>query len=406
MKHTNNRKLKSFLWLSLLCVGVILCIHIAPKMGSMTKLNRVDFPNGTSLFEPVYLKEAIQYHKTNPVFSKRKITVFLIEKASTTLAISLADAFVLINYFLLFLHGILIYFISKTLLCSEENALRNILLYYVSFSIIFIFFPPIYSFDEPLHYFILLLTLLSFLKRYWFVGIVFLSLSCIVRESSLILLPFFVFYGWQNYKPKYSFLHVLPVVIVPCLVYLSYRIVVSDKGFSTHDELILRGTALKANFKNLSETTESLFSLCNTVIFPVVLLFRNLKKRKIVYEHKGYINSIKWILLFNSTLVLVGMLAKESRLFFLPMLLLVPFYYFIYDELQATFTLENFRVLFHSFYNRIIVIAMVIGCWVLSFNLFCSYFSLINEYCFLSSLVVAFYFLIELRVHRRKLDVA
>ncbi len=97
-------KIPLYLKTVIFCFGILFINHIAPKTASMVRINKNEFPNFNSFIDPVYLQEAVDYHKSNEVLSKRKFTTYIIEKTSHFLSISTSDSFTLVNFILLFLH--------------------------------------------------------------------------------------------------------------------------------------------------------------------------------------------------------------------------------------------------------------------------------------------------------------
>lgn len=363
-------------------------------MGSMTKFNKDHFPNHVSLFEPHYLKEALIYHKTNPVFVKRKATTYLVETLSSLSGLSIADAFVAINYLLLCLHGILLYHWLQSFELNEKQRCITIILYYASFSIFFIFFPPVYSYDEPLHYACIYAAFIAYQRNQRILFTLLFAGSCIIRESSLLLLPFFILMEWTKYHSIRKSLPVLFSLLIACIGYMLYRGFIAKEGYSMNDEILARKEAFFLNFKDRASLSESLFSFFNTVLFPLFFIWeyegrnpgKTIKRNHIIYA--------TFLVMMNSILVFLGMLAKESRLFFLPMILLIPFYIRIYQLLKTMFQLSVLRRLITDVYLMLTAIMLIGLSWFLSFQLFTSYYSLINEYCFCTSSLFFLYLLL------------
>ncbi len=234
------------------------------------------------------------------------------------------------------------------------------------------FFAPIYSYDEPLHYLLILISFYFLFSKKLFLFTIFFAISCLVRESTLILL-FGLFYYYYFEKIKY-----ITFLLIPIIIYLVYRyfLISTDNHFTLDKEIMMRTNALKDNFKDLPYTSLTLFSLFSTVIFPIYFF----KQKKINREFQNLIHCFYIILTLNTLLVLTGMLAAESRLLFLPFLFIVPFFYNIYDELITTFQLIKQNIKSYKFiiYFCICIIVSV----YLSYYLYYCYNNLINEYWF------------------------
>ena len=70
--------------------------------------------NGGGFFISNYaLSKTVNLHKFHPVFLRRKVTTMIIEGLSNILNFEIGLSFVIVNFFFLFLSGVLIYFLAK-----------------------------------------------------------------------------------------------------------------------------------------------------------------------------------------------------------------------------------------------------------------------------------------------------
>ncbi|MEQ1733220.1 MAG: hypothetical protein ABL940_06075, partial [Bacteroidia bacterium] len=125
----------------------------------------------------VYLQVVVDYHKTNVTFQKRPITTMLIETVQHVCSIPIGISFVLVNFSLLFISGLLVYKLSTFFKQTNLICAINTAVYFMCFSNVFMFFSPIYSYDEPLQYTFVFLSLLLFLKQNWIGYIITFSVA-------------------------------------------------------------------------------------------------------------------------------------------------------------------------------------------------------------------------------------
>lgn len=375
-------KLPSWFKVNLMAWLLVLGHHIAPKQSSMTRLNKQFFHHSESVFESQYLAEVVQYHKENPVFAKRKLTTLGIEGVARIFSLSIADAFVLYNFLLLLLHGVLIYKISETLFPHHrQNNIRNIGVYYFSFSILFMFFAPVYSYDEPLQYALILGALWCYFRNQILLCIALFSLATLARESSLMLLPAFLYHSWKT-KPANT-IKIISFAIIPLGIYFYYRVYYTTYP-SLDTEISQRIVGLRNNFLNLPRCFESLFSFLNTAVLPALMVYLYWKKNGMTHYFKPIAESFFILLAINSVLVFLGMNARESRLFSLPFLLITPYLFSLWEEfVQLQFILPK-RLL--SRYSLLVLILILLA-GLLSFGFHSHSFNLMNEYGFLALLV-------------------
>src|SRR5690606_1789450 len=78
---------------------------------------------------------------------------------------------------------------------TRNQALFNMSAYFLTFSIVFAFFPPIFTYDEPLQYCFLFLGILALIHDKWVYYCIFFFFAMVARESSAFLLPGFILIG-------------------------------------------------------------------------------------------------------------------------------------------------------------------------------------------------------------------
>lgn len=290
-----------------------LCCHFYINVVSMLNLHIVT--EGRKGISKIVIA-----HKENPVFLKRPFTTFFTEFIAKSININIEIAFILFNYMLIFINGLLIYKLTYIIFKNHKTAIISIILFHSTFSVLFSFFPPIYTYDEPLQYFLIFLSLIYLTQEKWTLFILSFSLSIICRESSLILIPG-IFIIAQLPKQKKILL-----LSIPVLFYSTFLILYS-KTYEINNELKNDFTSrlqyLKHNFQNYKYTLETITSFYLISILPIYCI--------IISKLKTSINTIKKIkiafiitLLINSIIVLATTKSREARLFVLPLFFIWP----------------------------------------------------------------------------------
>src|SRR5690606_17278774 len=83
---------------------------------------------------------------------------------------------------------------SKINNCSYWIGIGNMVIYFLGFSVLFAFFTPLFSYDEPLQYTMIFASLLAMHQRKWILYIIFFTLALIARESTVFLVPGLIFF--------------------------------------------------------------------------------------------------------------------------------------------------------------------------------------------------------------------
>lgn len=279
-----------------------------------------------------FLTSQIKYHKEFGPFARRPFTTWLIETTSETFGLKLGVAFVPVNFILLFLSGILIYLLSIRLKDNRQQGLFNVVCYFLTFSILFAFFPPVFSYDEPLQYCFILLGLMAFVQKKWLFYVIFFSLALITRETTVLLLPALVVFipgltldskkGFTIDRLRLYVLIALPVVFygIFIAIYLWKHQLVD----ATKTEMISRYSCFLENFENTKNTIESLVSFFVSLGVPLYFSLLFLSQRTPNNFQQQFIFAFLLTALINTPIVFLSSFARESRLFALPLFFLWP----------------------------------------------------------------------------------
>lgn len=347
-----------------------LMLHILPSNNTM--LNYVGKDAGVSnafQIEDEFLSWALDYHKNVPEFKKRIMTTWLIDSLVSRFHVRVSVAFVWINFFFTFLCGFLVYYLALLYRLSHKKALLSVAFYYTSFSVLLAYFIPIATYDEPVQYFFILLSLV-FLKRNYYLGFsLCFALALLARETSVLLLPAIFFYlGPVTIKDflrnKKKLILNTAIVAIPVVLYILYLVYFFENNpdyvSKTNEVMQEKWFHYRKNFKNLGNVIRTILSVGGVFLFPFFLLLRyTAKQPEIKQLIKGF-----WITFWvNLGVVVIATFAEESRLFALPLLLLFPvFGEILSSQFKGSVNLNKFIL---SPIRILLLLGIGVGSWFL-----------------------------------------
>ncbi len=345
-------------------------IHILPTNNTMINYTSTDASNRFQI-EDEFINWAVNYHSTNLEFKKRQLTTFLIKIVSKSLNVRLSVAFCVVNFTFLLLSGMMLFYLSLLYKLSINEAIVSIVFFYLSFSVLFAYFIPIATYDEPIQYFMVIVSFFFLKRKKFFFFILSISIAVISRETTLLLFPSLFFFVLNDYKSilkerkklLLSFIYLgLPVIIYFFYVYWFYGqnqdIIVESSHILTEKFL-----TYKRNFQDTNYTLQSLLSLFSVVFLPLFIIYH---RRKIIPDYMKK----AWILTFviNTTLIIIAVNAEESRVFYLPFLLILPLMGRLIKEMIKLKKSDLLAML--APFNLFIIITTVIGSWLIFTKLY------------------------------------
>lgn len=376
-------------------------IHMLPISDSM--LNE----NNTKLSQ-VFLVSQIRYHQEFAPFARRPLTSMLIEGTSGVAGITLGEAFVLVNFLLLYICGLLVFKVTLKLNGDRKQAILNLVFYFLTFSIVFAFFPPVFTYDEPLQYCLLLLSILALIHNKWAYYIFFFFLALVARESSVFLLPGIVIIGLgsglvsrkvtSGLEVRKWFLLFLPLALYA--VYLVLFLWYTGLWQETSELARGRFQCIYENFGSLDSALETVFSFI-LVLGPVLYLFL-MAQRSLSFNgmQKRYIKAFFFVIVINTPIVMLATLAREARLFALPLIFLWPLVGQLFGKEMAMMCKARlYMECFCSLRNILYLIGAVILNYWISFKLYLPSFptedNFFNEYLFIMLLLISVHFILH-----------
>ncbi len=378
-------------------------IHMASFSDSMFNDNNHRVSNG-------YLTYMVNYHKELPAFSRRPLSTFLIEMTSQLSGLSIGESYIWVNYTLFFLSGVLLFWLAFKLTNAYWNSIFAMAAYFLSFSVFFAFFSPIYTYDEPLQYCLILMALLSLLKQRWLAYIFCFTLATISRETSVLLLPamalFFpvginssrLFWSKENLRKWLLIFTPIFLYIIFLGIFLSQKELL--KGAET--EVGDRFSCFLENFENQKNAVESIVSIFLSLGTFLYLLWAFLKNGAPTNLEKKLINAFLLTFVLNTVIVLLLSFARESRLFTLPLFFLWPLAGSLFlQEIKIVFSLKLYYSCFKNWQYLFCLLLSIFINYLISFKIYESFYDasgkthLFNEYLFVAFLFISVHFLLS-----------
>ena len=388
-------------FISFLFVLLIYAIHMLPVSDSM--LNE----NNTKLSH-VFLASQIRYHQEFAPFARRPLTSLLIEGSSGTFGVTLGESFVLVNLLLLFVSGILIYIISLKLNATKGQAIFNQVAYFLTFSIIFAFFPPVFSYDEPLQYCLILLSILALIREKWLYYVPLFLLAIIARESTLFLLPgLAIIFSGFSLKSKnmwnFGIKRKLLLLFAPMPLYVIYLgIFLWATGIwkETSEVAANRLSCYFQNFGTYASSLESIVSFFLVLGPGLYFLYMSHKSKIFSALEKKYVQAFLLAVVINTPIVMVATLAREARLFALPLIFLWPLAGQLFGkELRPLIRPNLYLDCFRDWRYSMLLLLLSLISYAIAFRLYVPSFpskdNFFNEYLFVMLLIMSVHFVLR-----------
>lgn len=290
----------------------------------MLNLHSWDHMNGKKGLNEAYLVDVVEYHKEEPAFRARPVTTLLVEKTAQISGLSVGWSFTLINFLFLWMGGILVSLLAFQVTKTLAHAYYAQLAFWLSFPILFAFFPMIYSYDDPLQYVLILVALIFLRQKNWIGFTVSFTASLLIRESGLILLPgiLWITYDFNARINSGKNLKTLAILVMPIMVYYTFAFFYAQH-LGIAEELKETGknrlVCFGENFRDQQFGIESIVS------FVLVSLLALVTWPKFREQNKTWSQAFMITLVLNTIVVLLFTKARESRLFIMPLFFWLPY---------------------------------------------------------------------------------
>lgn len=347
-------------------------IHVNEKVNSMLNDFKAEIDQG-------YLNEVYLFHKTGQAaFMKRPITTFLIEKIHQFLSIEIGTSFVVLNFSCLFLSSLLLFYLSKQLTKSTLKAYLNSLVFFTCFPIIFMFFVPIYTYDEPLQLVFLFAAFLAFFNQKNILFLFLFTMSVFVRESSLILIPALFVLKFPNIRfnnifgiVKNNFAEVLYLILPAILYFISIKFYVNfyDINQAEANENGIRWMCLSQNFESDKAVIESISAFFLVLLIPIYFLLTSKSNELFSEKYKGLVKAFLVTLVINTLIAYFLTKVRESRVIMLPLVFLWPMFSLVFSsKIKLIFEIKNWIQLVQKPLLFILMVGLIY--WSFDFSFF------------------------------------
>lgn len=303
---------------------VLLLHHIRPGVETM-------LTHGAIRGRP-YMVVALELHNQLEDFYRRRVTTLAIEQVHASLGTGLPEAFALVNFTFLALSGVALFVLVRRLSPRIDVAWFALALFYTSFGTVFLFFVPVFGWDDPIQYASTFVALAAFVPAVrrgragdWAWYIVLFSVALVVRESGVFLLPGMLLLAWPRGAPLWPVplgaLRRAVLVGAPAVVYVGYRLLLAEWGpqsfeYKTADRF---GHFVTNFLSSSSQLSVSVMSLVLVLLPPCHLLWT------VRHRIPARVAQALWLTLaLNTVVVSVITYAREARLYSLALLLVWP----------------------------------------------------------------------------------
>ena len=326
MKRTKNILIYKSVALALCIMMLHACI---PSMinGFQAEGLGLYFKN---LYDSEYARDVFFQRYESPVFRLRPFVLEL-QRLLNKLGVPFQLSFNVLNTAGLF---IMFYVLGSYQLAKSSKSVKSFYLpefFFLSMPILFAFVPSVYTYDDIFQYVFLFIFLHCFFAQKYYLAVVFITLACMIRETSFFYL-FLVFafsikglYGKMSIKFYTIWLFPFVAYFFFHLWYVPESILLDTRQFFINR----RFTAWEANFFKMHAIRESL-PLLLVMTAPYVMILYS--KIRVEPDEKNVfaIRLAIFFLIIHNAIVCVTGLVREFRLFLLPLLWIVPL---IYDDI-------------------------------------------------------------------------
>lgn len=318
-------------------------LHIMPFNTSMINFSNETYnPEGKTISQP-YLQAVVDFHKEEPSFAARPLLTKSIDFMSETFSIKPGTSFIVINMFLFLFVGFMISVIGKSMELTKKEVNFSLLLYFSSFTVLFAFFPPIYTYEDFLQYAFLFVFYYAIIKKRWLLMFTSFTLALITRESSILLLPGIGLVLMKNrlFSIKFwPFFITMTISVVLFVVFYFSYIKQLNISSAAKNQFLNRFEPLYLNFQSFQFAIETITCFLLVFLVPLILI------KKVGIDHLSE-NQQKLIriffitLLINTLITVCSTKAREARIYALPLVFIWPFLGVFLTKLKVPFKKLN-----------------------------------------------------------------
>lgn len=263
--------------------------------------------------------DKINFHLTYPPFAIRPINTYAVLLVKYLFGFSIKVSFFILQYLLYIISAFAFYKFLLLVFGERRDAYTGLIFYVLSFPVLCAHFEPLFTWNDLWLYLFIILIFYNLVKEKYYPVSIFLLAALLAHEQSIIFVPLICLRIYQIHKHK-SIKHILPILISVTL-YMVYRIILWEDIASERWSLLIY------NFENSQRTLGSLVSLFNTYgIFWILSIigFLSIIKFKDNPLLKLLNNGFIFILPLNLLIVFCFAFARETRLFFVTFIFVLP----------------------------------------------------------------------------------
>ncbi|MBK9177249.1 MAG: hypothetical protein IPM46_13130 [Flavobacteriales bacterium] len=311
---------RNSLLLGILLTAFSLALHFLPIWETM--LNRgPETWDGTPLAHD-YVEEVINAHRSGDDFSfrRRPLTTWCVDAISIA-RIPAKTAFIALSLLLFLASGLLVYRLAIEFGSTAKQALLAQAFFHVSPTVLFAWFDPMYTYDEPIQYAALLGAVLSMVHGRTVLSIAALTIALIAHETSLFIMPLFMV--MLRRSPRRMSITIASPVVLFALFLFAY-LPSQDLMRPTFDDSLHRFGTWAFNFSSPAMAAETMGYMAMTLLLPVYLLVRFRGSNAAEPRARETMQAFWISLVLNTLVVLIAAKAREARVLALPLIIVWP----------------------------------------------------------------------------------
>ncbi|MBK7385076.1 MAG: hypothetical protein IPI81_17340 [Flavobacteriales bacterium] len=314
---TEGRALRNSVLLGLVLSAFSLALHFAPVW--VTMLNRGAQTWDGELLAKDYIETMIDEHRSGSdiSFRRRPLTTWCVDTLHEV-GIPPKAGFIGLGFLLFFVAGLLVFRSAVSLGSTNGQALVAQGFFHLSPTVLFAWFDPMYTYDEPIQYVALIGALLAAQSGRTLGCIAPFTIATVAHETSLLFVP--AVYLLLRDDKRRAFM----IIGTTCLLFAAFLFFylpqVGIVGASATDAIARLGT-ITFNFSSWTMTIETASYLVMTLALPAFLLWRFGRSSACSPTDRIWLRAFWITLLLNTALVLIAAKAREARVLALPLLL-------------------------------------------------------------------------------------
>lgn len=299
----------------LVCLPLLLWLHLQPSANSMLNLKYEGYGPTQWGISQQYLADVVQYHQSEAAFARRPFTTQAVLAWQKLSGWSMATSWLLFQLAGWLAVALMLYFLAG----GGAAAWWSQACFFAAFSVFFSWFPPVYTYDEPLQYALLLAALLAGQQGRVAWMMLLFGFSLWARETGWVLWPALAWMYGRHAEKRMVFWTFSAFWLVAYLVWWFVASAGHGNSPQPADEVLLRFTLLELNFA-ADRWGESVWTCILVLALPLLLSLKSGEQWPLAWRQVFWFS-----VALNSLLVFGTAFAREARLFALPLLLAWPY---------------------------------------------------------------------------------